>query len=45
MLVMIIPVRLFQVPNAGSTRIGLKIDCKDQTSPVVWAEFGLSNAG
>ena len=37
MLVTIIPVRWFRVPNAGSIKKWLEIGCMDQSGPLVWA--------
>ena len=45
MLVMIILVRWFLATNAGLTRNWLENGCIDQPSALVWAVFGLSNAG
>ena len=46
MLVMfIISVRWFLATNAGLTRNWLENGCIDQPSALVWAVFGLSNAG
>ena len=45
MLVMIISVRWFLATNAGLTRNWLENGCIDQPSVLVWAVFGLSNAG